>query len=68
MKAARIENRSVRVKNNKKVGNAHRKLLACPSLSCVQTMQNGKIEFEQFPIVKKGDADIIVGVPFPATC
>jgi len=34
-----------------KAGNARWRLLAYPSLSCIQTMQNGKVEFTQFPIV-----------------
>ena len=33
----------------KKVGNAHRKLLAYPSSVCIQTTQNGKVDFKQFP-------------------
>ena len=35
---------------NKKAGNARWKLLAYPSFVCIQTMQNGKVNFEQFPI------------------
>ena len=30
---------------NKKVGNAHSKLLAYSSFACIQTMQNSKIHF-----------------------
>ena len=37
----------------KKVGNAHRKPLAYPSSVCIQTTQNGKIDFEQCPVVQK---------------
>ena len=33
-----------------KVGNAHPKLLAYPSFDYIQTMQNGKVSFAQFPI------------------
>ncbi|MBE6665008.1 MAG: hypothetical protein E7603_02130 [Ruminococcaceae bacterium] len=36
---------------NKKVGNARSKLLAYPSFAYIQTMQNGKIHFAQFPMV-----------------
>jgi len=35
---------------NKKAGNARWKLLAYPSFACIQTMQNGKIHFAQFPM------------------
>jgi hypothetical protein len=38
---------------DKKSGNARRKLLAYPSFACVQTMQNGKVDFVQFPIVQE---------------
>ena len=37
--------------NSKKVGNAHRKLLAYRSLVCLETIQNGKVDSPQFPIV-----------------
>ena len=35
---------------NKKVGNAHSKLLAYPSSNYIETIQNGKVGFAQFPI------------------
>ena len=31
---------------NKKAGNARRRLLAYPSFSYIETMQNGKVDFE----------------------
>ena len=37
----------------KKVGNAHSKLLAYRSYSCIQTTQNGEVDFAQFPMVQK---------------
>jgi len=33
-----------------KTGNARQKLLAYPSFACIQTMQNSKIHFAQFPM------------------
>jgi len=36
---------------DKKVGNAHSKLLAYRSYSCIQTTQNGEVDFAQFPMV-----------------
>jgi len=35
---------------NKKAGNAHSKLLAYRSYSCIQTMQNGEVDSLQFPM------------------
>ena len=37
----------------KKAGNARRKLLAYRSFFYIQTMQNGKVDFAQFPIASK---------------
>jgi hypothetical protein len=36
-----------------KAGNARRKLLAYRSYSCIQTTQNGEVDFAQFPMVQK---------------
>jgi hypothetical protein len=38
------------------VGNAHSKLLACPSFAFVSIMQNGEVGFMRFSIAKMGNA------------
>ncbi|MBQ2988582.1 MAG: hypothetical protein IJD59_05715 [Clostridia bacterium] len=38
---------------DKKAGNARRKFLAYRSLACIQTIQNGEVEFAQFPMVQE---------------